>query len=152
MSAEEQSKQENIDSLVEHTEQVLQSELDGWVQQMQNSLAELRKGQEPTPEKEENGEPREAAPPGQKPPAAPPVPGDELLKGKAGGNGKPVAETVAVQQPGGGGKVSLPKPDETSVQPPDNAGGADAVQGGTQTDGDVGKDSSSANRTDEDKS
>ena len=45
LSAEEQAQQGNIDSLVDHTEQVLQSELDGWVQQMQNSLAELRKAQ-----------------------------------------------------------------------------------------------------------
>jgi TRPM family ion channel/conflict system pore-forming effector with SLATT domain/uncharacterized protein DUF4231 len=47
---EEQAKQTNIDTLVDHTEQVLQSELDGWVQQMQNALAELRKGQEKAPE------------------------------------------------------------------------------------------------------
>jgi hypothetical protein len=46
LSAEDQADQQNIDSLVEHTERVLQSELDGWVQQMQNSLAELRKEQE----------------------------------------------------------------------------------------------------------
>ncbi len=35
--------QTNIDLLVAHTEQVLQSELDGWVQQMQNVLAGLHK-------------------------------------------------------------------------------------------------------------
>ena len=35
--------QANIDLLVAHTEQVLQSELDGWVQQMQNVLAGLHK-------------------------------------------------------------------------------------------------------------
>lgn len=65
LSAEQQAQQTNIDSLVEHTEQVLQSELDGWVQQMQNALAELRKGQEPKPEpeKEERRERREAATP-----------------------------------------------------------------------------------------
>ena len=45
LSAEEQANQKNIDSLVEHTEQVLQSELDGWIQQMQNALAELRDSQ-----------------------------------------------------------------------------------------------------------
>ncbi|GEO09821.1 DUF4231 domain-containing protein [Segetibacter aerophilus] len=45
LSSEEQSDQKNIDSLVEHTEQVLQSELDGWIQQMQNALAELRDSQ-----------------------------------------------------------------------------------------------------------
>lgn len=61
LPAEDQAKQENIDSLVEHTEQVLQSELDGWVQQMQNALAELRKDQEPKPEKEENKEPKESS-------------------------------------------------------------------------------------------
>lgn len=63
LSAEEQSRQENIDSLVEHTEQVLESELDGWVQQMQNALAELRKDQEPATEDKEKGEPQESLPP-----------------------------------------------------------------------------------------
>lgn len=47
---EEQAKSANVTTLVDHTEQVLQSELDGWVQQMQNALAELRKGQEKAPE------------------------------------------------------------------------------------------------------
>jgi len=52
LPAEEQGKQANVDLLVDHTEKVLQSELDGWVQQMQNALAELRKGQEKAPENE----------------------------------------------------------------------------------------------------
>jgi hypothetical protein len=39
----QQLQQANIDSLVEHTEQVLQAESDGWVQQMQNALADLHK-------------------------------------------------------------------------------------------------------------
>lgn len=50
LPAAEQAKQENVTTLVDHTEQVLQSELDGWVQQMQNALAELRKNQEKAPE------------------------------------------------------------------------------------------------------
>jgi hypothetical protein len=53
LSAEEQARPQNIDSLVEHTEQVLQSESDGWVQQMQNALASLRKDQSPAAKKEE---------------------------------------------------------------------------------------------------
>lgn len=65
LSAEEQSQQVNIDSLVEHTEQVLQSELDGWIQQMQNSLAELRKGQAAPPEREEGKERHEPPPPAE---------------------------------------------------------------------------------------
>lgn len=47
LSAEDQEKQENIDTMVDHTERVLESELDGWVQQMQNALTELRKSQAP---------------------------------------------------------------------------------------------------------
>jgi len=43
LSPNEQSDPHNIESLVEHTEKVLQSELDGWVQQMQNALSALRK-------------------------------------------------------------------------------------------------------------
>jgi hypothetical protein len=50
LPAEEQAKQENVDTLVKHTEDVLQSEFDGWVQQMQNALAELRKDQTKAPE------------------------------------------------------------------------------------------------------
>ena len=45
LPGEEQEKQENVDALVEHTEKVLQSELDGWIQQMQDALEELRKAQ-----------------------------------------------------------------------------------------------------------
>ena len=51
LSAEEQATQDNVDLLVDHTEQVLKSELDGWVQQMQNALAELRKEQSTAAEK-----------------------------------------------------------------------------------------------------
>ena len=53
LSSEEQAQQVNIDSLVNHTEQVLQTEMDGWIQQMQNALADLRKGQEPSPAEKE---------------------------------------------------------------------------------------------------
>lgn len=48
LSSEEQASRANIDSLVDHTEGILQSELDGWIQQMQNALAGLRKTQEQT--------------------------------------------------------------------------------------------------------
>jgi hypothetical protein len=51
LPADQQAKQDNVDTLVKHTEDVLQSELDGWVQQMQNALAELRKDQVKAPEK-----------------------------------------------------------------------------------------------------
>ncbi len=43
LSPDDQLRQPNIDLLVSHTEQVLQSNLDGWVQHMQNTLAELHK-------------------------------------------------------------------------------------------------------------
>lgn len=43
LSAEDQSKQANIDILVDNTEQVLQSEINNWVQQMLNALAGLQK-------------------------------------------------------------------------------------------------------------
>ncbi len=48
-----QSNPINIDSLVEHTEQVLQSEQDAWVQQMKNALSSLRKEEEPTDDKDQ---------------------------------------------------------------------------------------------------
>jgi len=43
LSPDDQADQENVDMLVEHTELVLKSELDNWVQLKQNVLAELRK-------------------------------------------------------------------------------------------------------------
>jgi dipeptidase len=46
LSTEEKADQKNIDSLVGHTEEILASELTGWVQQMQDALAKLRA---PTP-------------------------------------------------------------------------------------------------------
>lgn len=52
LPAEEQAKADTVTTLVDHTEKVLESELDGWVQQMQNALAELRKGQAQATEKE----------------------------------------------------------------------------------------------------
>jgi len=42
LSGEEQAKQENVELLVDHTEKTLESELTGWVQQMQDVLVELR--------------------------------------------------------------------------------------------------------------
>jgi hypothetical protein len=70
LPAEEQAKQANVDTLVKHTEDVLQSELDGWVQQMQNALAELRKDQVKAPETNDtNGTVADNAP-GSKPAAS----------------------------------------------------------------------------------
>lgn len=109
LSAEEQSLQSNIDSLVEHTEQVLQTELDGWVQQMQNALAELRKGQEPGEDTEEQREPKEqnAAPKteeqeAQDKQAGEPaqVKGNGLVKPPAEANGKqPAGQAAAEGEP-----------------------------------------------------
>ena len=48
LPSEQQTQQASLDLLVTHTEQVLQSEHDGWVQQMQNALAELHKNQAAT--------------------------------------------------------------------------------------------------------
>ena len=59
LSFQDQQLQDNISTLVEQTEQVLQVEMDGWIQQMQNALAELRKNQETKPEVNENKEPVE---------------------------------------------------------------------------------------------
>jgi SLOG in TRPM, prokaryote/SMODS and SLOG-associating 2TM effector domain 1/Protein of unknown function (DUF4231) len=42
---DEQADQANVDALVQHTEQVLATELSGWTQRMQDALANLRKDQ-----------------------------------------------------------------------------------------------------------
>lgn len=112
LSAGEQSLPKNIDSLVEHTEQVLQSELDGWVQQMQNALAELRKGPETAPEKEENREPKDQ-------PEAGPANGDAPAEAIT------PSEIDSGQQPAGkgGGEEDNPPPDKTPDQPVGGAGG-----------------------------
>jgi len=51
---EDRGSQATTDALVDHTEQVLQLDLDGWVQQMQNALAELHRNQARSPEREED--------------------------------------------------------------------------------------------------
>ena len=43
---DEQVDPSNVDALVQHTEQVLATELSGWAQRMQDALANLRKDQE----------------------------------------------------------------------------------------------------------
>jgi hypothetical protein len=54
LSAQEQADRKNVDKLVETTERILESEQRGWMQQMQDALAQLRgeraaseSGQEP---------------------------------------------------------------------------------------------------------
>ncbi|MBN1991572.1 MAG: DUF4231 domain-containing protein [Anaerolineae bacterium] len=42
LSAEEQASQDNIDKLVSHTEKIIKNEHAGWVQEMQDALADLR--------------------------------------------------------------------------------------------------------------
>lgn len=127
LSAEQQAQQTNIDSLVEHTEQVLQSELDGWVQQMQNALAELRKGQEPKPEpeKEEKRERQEAATPDD-----PSTSNGNGARASSTSTAAPTstrAPEASESQPVGGGV-------ETDRQPGD--GGAGLVTATTSAQGD----------------
>ena len=72
-----------------HTEQVLQSELDGWVQQMQDSLAKLRESQGP---KKETTLPEEGpAPPQPTSNVQPPVDGQPPANGKPPADGEPRA-------------------------------------------------------------
>lgn len=80
---EDRNTTASTDSLVEHTEQVLQLDLDGWVQQMQNALAELHKNQARSPEREED-----------KPPGPLPVEGS----GNEEDPGAPVEEVSAAQE------------------------------------------------------
>ena len=56
LPAEEQASPDNIDALVEHTEQILKSEHDGWVQNMQDALANLRKSEESKPKERDVNE------------------------------------------------------------------------------------------------
>lgn len=69
LSAEQQANGKNITLLVKHTEQVLQMELDGWIQRMQNALADLRKEQTPAPS--------EPKPADEQPAPAPEVPDEK---------------------------------------------------------------------------
>jgi hypothetical protein len=54
---DEQGDPSNVDALVQHTEQVLATERSGWIQHMQDALANLRKDQE----KEDNDKGTERA-------------------------------------------------------------------------------------------
>jgi len=42
LSLDERANQQNVDTLVEHTEKILESEHTGWVQEMRDTLVELR--------------------------------------------------------------------------------------------------------------
>lgn len=55
LTAEQQADRKNVDRLVEVTEKILETETYGWVQQMQDALAELR-GEEPEAAKEQGDE------------------------------------------------------------------------------------------------
>jgi hypothetical protein len=121
LSAEEQAQQENIDSLVEHTEQVLQSELDGWVQQMQNALVELRKGQEPAPEREENREPQEPQQP--QPPKEQQGTNGQPTNGKPDGAAQPPLKPVGGQPPAEQGTGVEEEEQADAAEPSGRAGG-----------------------------
>ena len=103
-----QSNPSNIDSLVSHTEQVLQSELDGWVQQMQNALSSLR--QEPQPPGQQN---REAAPEQPAVETADPKAGEGTPKEPASVTNNDVRPAAAGTQEGAGNQpeVTGQKPD-----------------------------------------
>ena len=58
---EDRGTQATADTLVEHTEQILQLDLDGWVQQMQSALAELHRDQARALEQAKPAPPRPAA-------------------------------------------------------------------------------------------
>ncbi len=82
LSHEQQSAQENIDMLVNHTEQTLQAELDGWVQQMRNAIDRLTKDLPTTDNK-----PAAVATPVK--PAAPDKPTTPTTPATAAADGKP---------------------------------------------------------------
>jgi len=105
LSAEDQADQQNIDTLVDHTEQVLQSELDGWVQKMQDSLSELREKQAP-PEKEDQKEKED------KKRAAAPSPGTP----------GPEAKDEQTRQKNQPAPPSAPDPEADDEQPDPQAG------------------------------
>ena len=99
LSAEDQSRRENINSLVEHTEQVLEAELSGWVQQMQNALAELRKDEGAAAEKREKGDTHAPVASALSPRHNGQRTDAERPKGEPAGEAKDSAETVAHQRP-----------------------------------------------------
>jgi SLOG in TRPM, prokaryote/SMODS and SLOG-associating 2TM effector domain 1/Protein of unknown function (DUF4231) len=148
LPAEDQARQENIDSLVEHTEQVLQSELDGWVQQMQNALAELRKDQEPKPEKEENTEPKEtsSSTAGQ----ADNKGGNAQANNQPGPDAKPPAQPDAGEQPAGEGEPEAGQPE--ALTPANEAAGEagdEANTAGANETADSTADNATDNTTEE---
>lgn len=90
LSAEEQSDAANINSLVEHTERVLQTELEGWVQNMQNALADLRKEQDEAEESRSLS--RQAPSPTRQAPSPPNVGGTAVAEAPVEEETTPAAE------------------------------------------------------------
>lgn len=63
LPADEQARAENVNALVNHTESVLQTEQEGWVQRMQDALAQLREAQVPIAEPKKQPQLAEGEPP-----------------------------------------------------------------------------------------
>ncbi|MGH9933127.1 MAG: DUF4231 domain-containing protein [Pyrinomonadaceae bacterium] len=126
----EQTKQESLDALVDHTERVLQSELDGWVQQMQNALAELRKGQAQATEK--------AEPAAGGGPAAPQTDEEKAAAAKAAADQAPAAEAGEVAP----GEATSGENAGGDASGAENAGGedtgGDTAEGGNAEGEDAG--------------
>lgn len=132
LPADDQAKQENVDTLVTHTEQVLESELDGWVQQMQNALAELRKGQEKAPEKEEpkGGKQADSPPPTEADKAATAKTAGENAAKNAGGEdaGASVGGDDAGASAGGEETGAGAGSDDTGANASGDDAGSNAVE------------------------
>jgi hypothetical protein len=122
---EDRNTAASTDSLVEHTEQVLQLDLDGWVQQMQNALAELHKNQARSPEREED-KPLAPLPEGgnEEDPGAPAeedAPAGDATKKTTGATtaparpaARPVPPPPAEEMPPGGPRIA---PDDDDDEP-----------------------------------
>jgi len=146
LPAADQAKQENLDTLVQHTEQVMQSELDGWVQQMQNALAELRKDQVKAPETNDTSATKtdDAANKAAADKAAANKAAADGGQGEGGGQG---AEGGDEGGDGEGGDAGSNAATEAETSGDTEGGGADA---GGEGDAEGGDESSGDNTADKD--
>lgn len=82
LSAQEQTKQYNIDVLVGNAERILQSEFTNWMQEMHDALEKLKEQQEEQVEKSQRK--KTGQPPETLHAQVPPLPADDTDQGKAG--------------------------------------------------------------------
>lgn len=89
LPADDQARAENVTALVNHTEMVLQTEQEGWLQRMQDALAKLREVRVEIAAAKKVPPPAQGEPPVE---GAAPAEGEPAAEGEPPGEGEPPTE------------------------------------------------------------